>query len=223
LGLSLTQALRNRERYSEWSTLEQRLSQLAPQALRAQWGAALIDVVGPKAQVQFGRGFPEGITIDAAQFLAQATRIYAVAPILDLRIVNVAKVADAFFQSPLLARIRSLDFAEYSLTAELVGKLARSPFLAQLLWLNLYFQPCGNAGFEHLAASDRLPNLTWVGGGGKDTPDVNPLPMEDESGVYGYAANPYAAALSRRFGPKRWLRAEWNSHEQPRPEALSKA
>lgn len=222
LGLSLARALRNRERYSEWSELEQQMRKAAPGSMRAEWCAPLHAVVGEKALVTFGRGFPEGITIDAAQFLARAAEIYAAAPILDLRISGLATVADAFFQSPFLGRIRSLDFADRSMTVERVALLARSPFLSKLLWLNLYAQPHGHAGLEHLAASTTLPSLTWVGGGGRDTPDINPIPKEDESGVYGYCENPNAAALARRFGARPWLSAVWNSHEEPRPEALSR-
>lgn len=221
LALTLAQALRSRERYSEWSAIEAEMTRAAPFGRRAEWCAPLRSVVGEKASVVFGRGFPEGITVDAAQFLARAPAIYAVAPILDLRVANVAAVAEAFFQSPFLARIRSLEFADYSITIDLVETLVRSPFLGRLLSLNLYFQPCGRAGFEQLAAAETLPELQWVGGGGRDTPDVNPIPREDESGVYGHDENPYAVELTRRFGARPWLCRLWNSHEPPRPEALS--
>lgn len=221
LGLELACSLRLRERYSEWSSIEAEMRRAVPFERRAAWCAPVHALVGDKPPAIFGRGFPEGITVDAAQFLARATELYAAAPILDLRVANLGGVADAFFRSPHLARIRSLDFVDSSITAEIIGKLARSPFLGKLHWLNLYFQPCGSLGFEHLAAAETLPALKWVGGGGRDTPDVNPLPKEDESGVYGYEENPYAEELSRRFGVRPWLSRVWNSHEPPRPEALT--
>ena len=224
LGLDLAQALRAGDSYSDWTSVEAAMYAAASHAATESWLAALRQAAGPAGAAlkpRFGRGFPESITIDAATFLARAPDLYAAAPILDLVLSNVTPVADELFDSPFLARIRSLDFLGCEMNAINVGKLARSPFLGKLLWLNLYGQGCGIAGLEALAASSSLPALTWVGGGGRDTPDVNPLPKEDESGVYGHAPNPLAAELKRRFGARRWLSGAWRSHEQPRVEALT--
>lgn len=224
LGLELARALRRRDSYSSWTSIEARARAVAPFALREAWLAPLVAAagkLGPTLKPTFGRGFPEGVTLNAADFVHVAPALYAVAPILDLELSNVAGVADELFDSPFLARIRSINFVGADVTPAVVERIARSPFLGNLAWLNLYGQPCGLAGIEALAASTSLPSLSWVGGGGRGCPDVNPLPKEDESGAYGHEPNPLAVSLARRFGPRRWLSATWEGHEQPRVEALT--
>lgn len=226
LGLDLARALRERDSYSRCTSIEAEQRAVAPLALRELWQASLMAAAGGAGgglKPAFGRGFPERITIDAATFLARAPDLYAAAPILDLVLADVTPVADELFESPFLARIRSLDFARAEMTAVNLKKLASSPFLGKLLWLNLYGQPCGMPGLEALARSRALPALSWVGGGGRDTPDVNPRAREDESGVIGHEANPIASTLAGRFGSRLWLERTWDSQEPPRPEALTAA
>lgn len=223
LGLDLARALRARDRYDDWSGIEQAMMLACPPSQREVWLASLYTAVGPgpRPLVTFGRGFAEGLRIDAARFLDRAQDIYAEAPILDLTLTDLAPVADAFFDSPFTARLRSLGFGDASMTAGCVERLAASPFLGKLVWLNLYAQPCGTAGFEHLARSRNLGALAWVGGGGRDTPDVNPIAKEDEGGAYDHSPNPYAASLIERFGASKWLSGVWDRAEEPRAVALT--
>lgn len=224
LGLDLARALRRRDSYATWTSVEAQARAVAPFAVREAWLAPLVAAagsLGPTLKPTFGRGFPEGVSVPAAELLHVAPALYATAPILDLQLSNVAAVADELFDSPFLARIRSINFLGSDVTLPVVERIARSPFLGNLLWLNLYGQPCGLAGIEALAESSALPSLAWVGGGGRACPDVNPLPKEDESGAYGHEPNPLAVSLARRFGPRKWLSATWEGHEQPRVEALT--
>jgi hypothetical protein len=226
LGLEVARALRRRDNYGSWTSIEAQARTAAPFAVREAWLAPLVaaaGTLGPGLKPRFGRGFPEGVTLQAADFLHVAPALYARAPVLDLELSGVAAVADELFDSPFLARIRSINFLGSDIVLPVVERIARSPFVGNLLWLNLYGQPCGMAGLEALAASSSLPSLAWVGGGGRGCPDVNPLPKEDESGAYAHSPNPLAVSLAQRFGQRRWLSATWEGHEQPRVEALTNA
>lgn len=214
LGLKLAKALRARDRYDSWSGVE--MAMFIAGAKRASWAVGVTKVLGA-VQMTWGRGFVEGVTCDAGVFVDRAADLYAVAPILDLRLTGVKAHAGDLFDSPFFARVRSLGF-EDKIDDGVLSALAASQFAGKLRWLNLYGQPVTEKGIEALAKSTHLGKLGWVGGGA-GAPEVNPELVEDEGGVYDSRPNPLAARLAAKFGKRAWLEG-WTEREAPRPEAV---
>jgi len=129
------------------------------------------------------RGFPEAVALPAAAFLERAELLYAQAPIRAVYLTSGAgEHIDALAASPALDRLTGLSLwgARNRVDDDAVRVLAGSPHLARLRWLNLEQTGVTEAGIEALAASDRLPNLRYVG---VDSDlRLNPVPGYDYDG-----------------------------------------
>lgn len=86
----------------------------------------------------FERGFPGHVQTTVETFLAHADRLFAVAPVRELELLNtsagdLARLAD----SPYLARLRSLSLRAYKLDVDSYRRLGESPHTAGLRCLRL--------------------------------------------------------------------------------------
>lgn len=136
----------------------------------------------------FRRGFVEWVTIDADRFLHNGNRLFAVAPVREVRILFLGDRALA--DSPLLARVETLSFSSH-ITDQLHDRgrlqvllasphlarvsrldlsnqrlhdadaalIAECPNLSSLVHLDLSFNTVGIAGMRALVKSDHLPAL----------------------------------------------------------------
>jgi uncharacterized protein (TIGR02996 family) len=138
----------------------------------------------------FRRGLVEAVTLDCAAFVLGADELFAHAPIhevrlLDLSAATVADVAD----SPALARLTALDLSPRTgrVDAAVLRVLVVSPHLTRLRRLDLAGCPLGEPGFNALAESPYLQQLTHLGltGTGATTVGVRRLLLALLSGPGG--------------------------------------
>jgi uncharacterized protein (TIGR02996 family) len=171
----------------------------------AAWAADVKPLVD---KCQFLRGFVEVVTLDAAKFLASAPELYRRAPILHLDLTNVKPVAAQLFQSPHLARIKSLNLRANKLGDAEAVLVAKSPYLRKLEWLDLSSNEIGEAGLDALVATDRLPRLGYLRFEDNTAADPTPRHADEYD-----AESAQATALQAKHGKRAWLdartRAEW--------------
>ena len=153
------------------------------------------------------RGFAEHVKMTARDFLDHAAELYARAPILHLDLFDVAPHSDELFQSPLLARIVSLDITRANLYDAEVRALAASPHLGRLRWLDLSRNHICQAGLEALCASKGLPALRYLMFADNVASDPTPK-FVDEPEWQNLDIPPVAGELQARFGEKAWLKFE---------------
>jgi uncharacterized protein (TIGR02996 family) len=126
---------------------------------RAAWTAHLAGLV---VSVDFRRGVPDSVSVDAATFLERGAELFQQIRVRRLRLLDGAAVMPKLAASPLLAGVRELDLCGADLGNAGVNLLARSPHLTELDALDLGFNNLDDAGIEHLARSSNLPNLTTL-------------------------------------------------------------
>ena len=171
------------------------------------WIAPVAEVRGVK-HVGLMRGFPEWVGMTARDFLDQGGRLYALAPIRHLTLEDVRPCADELFQSPLLARIRTLSLRKVQFGDDEARLLAASRHLGKLCWLDLGANRIGQAGLEALAASPNLPDLRVLEFADNVASDPTPQVGEtdiDSGDVTWLTITPAARELEARFGERAWL------------------
>ncbi|MCA9071473.1 MAG: hypothetical protein KDA84_21245, partial [Planctomycetaceae bacterium] len=168
---------------------------------------------------QFHRGFVEGITIRAADFLDHAAELFQAAPICHVRLLDPETQLSAIAASPWLDRISSLDLRHTVADWGTMADLIYSPSVIQLKELNLRGTGmCNTQGMRMLADSEFLRNLRtldlsqyghpqWEGGGATEragsqgihaldgSPHLNSL-RNLKLGGYGRAGSSMIVALS---------------------------
>ncbi|MEN9799508.1 MAG: hypothetical protein RL653_3205 [Pseudomonadota bacterium] len=148
-----------------------------------------------------GRGFPEQIFTSAGWLLEHAPVLLARVPVLDLYVGGLAGHVEAFFDSPWLARIRSLDLSENGLGDRDVERIAASPHLGRLRALELSFNRVDTAGLDALATSPNLPQLRYLGFRANRAPDPNPrVEYYEEGEQFPIPTADMAAFLARHPG-----------------------
>lgn len=179
-----------------------------------EWAGDLADWV---RSWHYLRGFPEDVSVDAGDFLANATEIYRRAPVRHLNLSEVRPVLRELFGSPHLRQIHSLYLVRQGLGDDEIEVLASSPHLGELEWLDLGANHIGRKGLEALAASDRLPRLGYVGFGGNAVDDPTPRFADEYD-----ADTPVATELQARYGRREWLSAHPRAVWPPYRDAVWK-
>ena len=172
------------------------------------------------AQLQFGRGFVEGVCLTAQQFVERAAAILRIAPIIDVGITTLGDASAALFASPHLAQVRSLCLYGTGATDADVRRLAASPHLARLAYLDLGYCKITDAGVEALCASTSLAGLRYVRLSDNPAFDPNPSFDEQDGRRYGLIATATSEELRARFGLRRWLDSRYTSAEPPNVETF---
>ena len=171
------------------------------------WIAPVAAVRGVK-HVGLMRGFPEYVRMTARDFLDQGERLYALAPIRHLSVEGVQPHARELFESPLLARIRTLSLRKLQFGDDDARLLAASRHLGKLCWLDLGANRIGQAGLEALAASPNIAALRVLDFADNVAQDPTPQVGETDinSGeVMWLSITPEARELEARFGKRSWL------------------
>jgi hypothetical protein len=206
------------ERYAAQSREADRLVR----AGAARWGNGLERLVPPgdpwRSAWTWRRGFVEGVQMAPGAFLAQADALFRAAPVLDLTLTSSEGVEE-LFDSPFLARLRSLSCFNLKLGEARVAALVASPFATSLLWLDLGFNRLGDDAIEALVTAPTLASLRYVRLLGNPGEDPNPTDDEGEGIVHGTLGSPRAVELRKRHGAIRCL-GRWTSADPPDPEAL---
>ena len=168
-----------------------------------EWTAALTKL-GAR-DLQFERGFPETMTISAADFLAHGGELLMLAPITRVKIRDAAGKIPELLAAPVMARVAGLDLAEQGVTDDDVIALAASPTANRLRSLDLGRNRITARGVEALAASSQLRNLESVnldGNPGGDPSDA--FEYHDETNRHRVPTEA-GKALEAKYGPLRWL------------------
>src|SRR5262249_44868579 len=115
--------------------------------------------LGKRWQVR--RGFVEGGTVGAAEFLGWADELFRLAPIRHARLLRVRDTLPRLARCRHLARVRGLDLRHQDFSPETFDALARSRHLTGLTSLNLRGTlMCNTAGMRQLAGYESLAGLT---------------------------------------------------------------
>lgn len=144
--------------YEQWFDSSHREEELR-RTYRDTWAGALVTLVD---KYTFSRGFIELITLSGGGFLDRAPQLFALAPILHLKLTEVRSVADELFASPHLRNIRSLDLDRCGLDNAHLKMLAESPVLEHLRWLSVAENNLSLEGADALAASPLSKRLVYV-------------------------------------------------------------
>lgn len=204
IHLGLDVVARMRAGREDWSQPWTRARDLAKR--HPEWSAPIAAKVNA---LEFGRGFVERVKLKAADFLARADALVAMAPIRRLILTEARDVGDALFASPHLDRIVSLAFDGYpGIDDRTVALLADSNHLFNLAYLDLGGGQVTLAGLESLAASTKLPKLSVVELAGSPARVAAEIVTEDQGAVLGFGRGSDAArSIEAKFGRKTWLHA----------------
>lgn len=155
--------------------------------------------------VTFDRGFPDGVTMDAADFISRGAELLGLAPLTTFRLRKAAGQVQRLAATPVLARVAGLDLAEQGVTDDDVAALAASPYAARLRFLDLRHNKITERGIEAIAASPHLRNLETVE---LDfNPGFNPVDSfdyHDETHRHRVPTDS-GKLLEGKYGPLRWL------------------
>ncbi|MCI0461160.1 MAG: TIGR02996 domain-containing protein [Gemmataceae bacterium] len=109
----------------------------------------------------FRRGFVEGVTLTARDFLTHAADLFRLAPIRHVRLLDAARLLPALARSTHLVRVRGLDLSHQPIEPHGFRTLAGARHLKHLEALNLRGTGlCNSAGMELLADCPALERLT---------------------------------------------------------------
>ncbi|MBL0213632.1 MAG: hypothetical protein IPQ07_07105 [Myxococcales bacterium] len=175
---------------------------------RAEWAKEIAPLV---KEARFHRGFVESVTIDAQAFLANGQRLYALAPIRSVQLVNAGAVVAEVAVSPLVRQLAHLGLQKNGLGDAAAQALARSTQLGNLRLLDLSFNAITESGLEALAASQQLRGLVFVNLVGN--PCGDPSETYGVDGTTGHmvpgtaSLPPSGKALEAKHGELPWLHA----------------
>jgi uncharacterized protein (TIGR02996 family) len=123
----------------------------------------LAPLAGITTEVEFARGFPDGITLSAEDFARKGEAAFAAAPTLrGLRVHPSIDGWDEMLTAPALGRARALDATNHRLGPERIRVLARSPLIGGLHRLGLGLNGVGEAAHD-IAGSPHLASLRTLG------------------------------------------------------------
>ncbi len=127
---------------------------------QTQWAAPLLGFV---TGVQFCRGFPDWVTIDAQRFIDDGEHLFRVAPLRQVWFRNVAGLTDELAACPHLARLEAIDLDDNRLDDSELAEILRSPHLGRIWGLNLSANRVGIASLGALATAAFAGTLRALG------------------------------------------------------------
>ena len=159
---------------------------------------------------QLDRGLVAKVDMDGKAFVDHGHDVFIRAPIQHLNLVNAKPVFSEIMNSKVLLQVQTLSMAKNQLTDLEAELLAASPNVGNLVYLDLFGNRIGEAGFEALTASTILPKLKVL------HLDYNKI----ESPVSRYSSDgyitfydgvgPIRAVLEKKYGLKAWMEPELN-------------
>ncbi|MGH1347827.1 MAG: hypothetical protein ACRBN8_40105 [Nannocystales bacterium] len=162
---------------------------------------------------EFHRGFVEYVTLSAANFLAHAKDLFALAPIRHVDLTDVRNVNESLFASPWLATLRSLGMDAVGLHDIHMQLLGASPHAAQLGWLSAEDNHLTTNSYAALAASTTLPRLRFARFSGNTVDPVEQLGMDGEEVVAVHMPDE-GVALEQQHGHLEWLHRDGKSESR---------
>jgi uncharacterized protein (TIGR02996 family) len=123
----------------------------------ARWSEPLRGVA---STAEFRRGFAETVFIDAKTFLLRADELFQLAPVRQIRFLDIGSNLGRLMESPHLAQLSSVTIYAQHMGEDLTRALVDSPHLGELRSLSIGRNRVGDRGAERLAWSSRFRNLT---------------------------------------------------------------
>ena len=173
------------------------------------------------------RGLVEGVTLPAAKFLSVAPRLYAIAPIRQVILIDTGGAITEIVNSPYLDQLVSIIFYNRSKSAGIgdagARALAASPHVHRLKRLGLQSNDLGADGIDAIAGSKHLQNLVYVELAGNRVP--SPVESYGVDGMTGLVVHQGAAleangqALEAKYGRLSWLHAPSQMTRYPPDDA----
>src|SRR5262245_27738268 len=176
----------------------QRLAGADSAMIRAHQARGKAPPWGVATGVQFRLGLTEEVNVDARYFVRLAHRLFDVAPVRHIHLLNLGTSFTAALQCPYLSRLSALTIHGAYTGEPLARAVARSPHLAGLKYLHLTRYRFEEYAIEHLAASPILPILEEL--------DLSENEL-GETGARALASSSHLGALRRlglrgnRLGP----------------------
>lgn len=152
---------------------------------RHAWTAHLTDLV---AGVEFRRGIPDSVSIDAATFMERGAELFGRAPVRRVRLLAVARVMPNLIHCPHLGSVDELDLGGCELGNGGVNLLVRSAHLRTVRVLELGFNGLDDQGIQNLAAASTLNGLRELA--------LNDNGQITAEGVRALAESPFFAGLT---------------------------
>lgn len=153
---------------------------------------------------QFYRGFMMLISDSASEFLHDADRIFALAPIQQLDVTKLDCELSVFLASPHLHHLRGLSLNRAGLGDAGARTLAAASTLANLRYLSLEGNGIGIDGLEALILSPHLRKLALVPFSGNQI-DLQPSVGFDQGTAVDWSPSPAASTLIQKHGARLWL------------------
>ena len=187
----------------------------------ASWHPEWADPVRPLVgEFRFRRGFVEDVTLSADEFLERAAALYAVAPVLTVRLTQATECIEALMASSFLERLRALDLSHNKLRDHDAAIIASSPYIGRLRWLDLSGNKIGESGIDALARATRvaLPELRYLGLWLNAARDPSDERLDLDHVQVAWEPKPEGDLLEMKYGPLKWL--HHRSISLPTPDAF---
>ena len=123
----------------------------------APWSEPLRGVAG---WAEFRRGFVETVNVEARIFLRRAEELFHLAPVRQVRFLDIGSNLGRLMDSPHLARLSAVTIYAQHMGEDLTRAAVDSPHLGELRSLVIGRNRVGDRGAERLAWSSRFCNLT---------------------------------------------------------------
>lgn len=123
---------------------------------RATWTAHFVEI---GAGVEFRRGIPDAVSIDAATFIERGSKLFQRGPVRRVRLEDAARVMPALIQCPYLASVDELDLSVNDLGNGGLNLLLRSPHIGSIRVLELGLNGIDDDGIALLAGASTLCGL----------------------------------------------------------------
>jgi hypothetical protein len=194
----------DRRRYNYWDSHRlHRLNELEEQVRPRIVPPALRDLV---PDFRLRRGFPDQITMSAADYPAVASTLAAEVPLQSLVLTEAPPGSlQQLATIPELARLRAIALPRFKGIGDAdLATLAASPYLTGLRWLSVEATDVTEAGVEALAAAGTTPDLRFVWA--DDKLGLNPEACYDHMGMHVWTNSAtLARQLSERYPSAAWL------------------
>ena len=173
--------------------------------LLARFGEQWTRFIRPFARgATFYRGFIMLVTDSAREFLQDADKLFALAPIQQLDITALDIDLGELLSSPHLERLRGLSIRRAGLGDDGARQLAAAANLSNLRFLDIGQNGVGEEGAIALIQSPHLTRLALVHFDG-NLVDLRPSVGTDQGMVVDWSPSPAAARLMERYGKRLWL------------------
>jgi len=123
---------------------------------QAKWSAPLRGIA---CSTEFSRGFIDTVNVEGRVFLRRHDELFRLAPIRNIRFLDVGSSLAKLMNCPDLARLAGITISSQHIDEQLTRALVESPHLGGLNRLHVGRNRIGDRGAERLAWSPRFRNL----------------------------------------------------------------